>query len=144
MNETWQRRTLLIAAAWNLVGGVTALIDPAKHFSQLFTTSLDLSDPVQLFFFRCVWINVIAWGLAYFLAAFWAPSRKAILAAGGLGKVAYAAACFALFAGGVGTNGLFAAGVVDSLLAIFFVAAFLAQRARTAPLPAAAARQESA
>lgn len=42
MNETWQRRTLLIAAAWNLVGGVTALLDPPKHFTQLFATSLAL------------------------------------------------------------------------------------------------------
>ena len=85
MKEVWQRRVLLIAAAWNLVGGISALLDPSKHFGQLFTASLDLSDPLQLFFFRCVWINVIAWGVAYFLAAFWAPSRKAILAAGAPG-----------------------------------------------------------
>ncbi|HEU4724078.1 MAG TPA: hypothetical protein VFU59_02145 [Candidatus Eisenbacteria bacterium] len=132
MNDAWQRRLLLVAATWNIVGGITALLDPGKHFAQLFTTALDLTEPLQLFFFRCVWINVIAWGLAYLLAAFWAASRKAILVAGALGKAAYAAACFALFAGGIGTNGLFAAGVVDSLFAIFFFAAFLAQRARGA------------
>lgn len=132
MNEGWQKRLLLVAALWNLLGGITALLDPSKHFAQLFTTSLDLSAPLQLFFFRCVWINVIAWGLAYLLAAFWATSRKAIFVAGGFGKAAYAAACFALFAGGVGTNGLFAAGVVDALFAIFFVAAFLAIRAKAA------------
>ena len=70
MNEGWQKRLLLVAATWNMLGGITALVNPAKRF--------------------------------------------------------------ALFAGGSGTNGLFAAGVVDGLFAIFFVAAFLAIRAKSA------------
>ena len=128
MTKAWQKRLLLTAATWNLLGGITALLDPGRHIRQLFTVSLSLGDPLQLFFFRCVWINVIAWGLAYLLAAFWANSRKAVFAAGAAGKAGYAVACFALVPSGIGTSGLLVAGAVDLALAAGFVAAFLSLR----------------
>ena len=69
MNPTWQKWLLLAAAAWNLLGGASALLDPAQHFAQMYTSALSLNYPLQLFFYRGVWINVIAWSVAYLLAA---------------------------------------------------------------------------
>jgi hypothetical protein len=134
MTEVWQKRVLFVAAAWNVLGGVSALVDPAKHFAQLYTSSLNLSEPLELFFYRCVWINILGWGVAYFLAARLPRARTPVLAGGGLGKAAYAIACFALYARGMGTGALAAAGVFDLLLAALFALALFPRRRRV-PAP---------
>ena len=128
MTEAWTKRLLLAAAAWNILGGASALWDPAQHFAQLYTASLSLDDPLQLFFYRCTWINVIAWGVAYGLAAMLPSSRRVVLAAGAAGKSAYFLACAALFASGTGNGMLLAAGIVDVLRAALFVAALVSGR----------------
>ena len=128
MNEVTRRWILYVAAAWNVLGGVLALLDPAKHFSQAYSASLDLSQPLQLFFFRCVWINVIAWGVAYALAAIWPASRRTVLVAGGAGKLFYAAACVALFVSGVGKPMVLVAAIVDTVFAAAFAAIVLRDR----------------
>ena len=128
MNDFWQRRLLIVAAGWNVLGGSSALFDPTRHFAQLFTESLYLYDPLQAFFFRCTWINVIAWGAAYLLAALWPGARMAVLLAGGAGKVAYFGACIALYSHGAGKTMLLAAGVVDLALAALFAVALLSGR----------------
>lgn len=120
MSETWIRRGLFLAGAWNIVGGGSALLDPARHFAQMFDGSLSLGDPVQAFFFRCVWINVIAWGIGYVAAAFRPKARGPVLLAGGIGKLAYSGACVALFTSGRGTTALLTAGIVDFVFAASF------------------------
>ena len=120
MNETWRRRILYVAGALNILGGASALFDPAGHFSQLYNSRLALDNPLQAFFFRATWINVIAWGVGYVLAARNPGSRLPILAAGGAGKAAYFAACLALFFSGTGNATLLAFGVVDLVFAGFF------------------------
>ena len=124
----WMKWSLIGAAIWNIFGGVNALADPVMHFSQLYAGQLSLADPLQLYFFRCVWINVIAWGLGYALAAFVRGPHTAILVAGGLGKFFYCAACFALFATGMGKGMLVFAGAVDLLLGLLFAAMVLRRR----------------
>lgn len=135
MTEPWIKRLLLLAAAWNILGGASALLDPAQHFAQLYTSSLSLADPLQLFFYRCTWINVIAWGVAYALAAWHPGARKPALIAGAAGKFVYFLACASLFASGVGKPVLLAAGVVDVLLAVVFVAALASGRQVSRELP---------
>ena len=122
------RWVLYLAAAWNVLGGVLALLDPGKHFAQMYKGSLDLSDPLALFFFRCVWINVIAWGVAYALAAFWPSSRRTVLVAGGAGKLCYAAACAALLGSGVAKPMVLVAAIVDTVFAAAFAAIVLRDR----------------
>ena len=68
MSETWRSRALYFAGAWNVIGGASALADPARHFAQMYSGALSLDDPLQAFFFRATWINVIAWGIGYILA----------------------------------------------------------------------------
>lgn len=122
MSEAWRRWGLYLAGVWNLVGGATALVDPARHFAQLYGTALSLADPLQAFFYRATWINVIAWGVGYILAARHRAGRPPILIAGGLGKLAYAAACVGLVVNGIGGAALLASGVLDLLFAAFFAA----------------------
>jgi len=128
MNDFWQRRLLIVAAGWNVLGGSSALFDPARHFAQLFTESLSMGDPLQAFFFRCTWINVIAWGAAYLLAAAWPGARMAVLLAGGAGKLAYFGACIALYSSGAGRTMLLVAGIVDLALAALFAVALISGR----------------
>lgn len=133
MNPIWQKRLLLIAAAWNILGGASALLDPAQHFAQMCTSALSLDNPLQLFFYRGVWINVIAWGVAYFLAAMLPHSRVPVLAAGAAGKCGYAVTCWALFASGVGQAFIVATGVVDAIFAALFAFAILRERGVAVP-----------
>jgi len=128
MNDFWQRRLLIVAAGWNVLGGSSALFDPARHFAQMFTESLSMGDPLQAFFFRCTWINVIAWGAAYLLAAAWPGARMAVLLAGGAGKLAYFGACIALYSSGAGRTMLLVAGIVDLALAALFAVALISRR----------------
>jgi len=119
MNESWKRWTLFLAGAWNILGGAGALLDPAGHFAQMYHGALSLDEPLQAFFFRATWINVIAWGIGYVLAGRQLTASP-ILIAGGLGKLAYFGACVALFMSGKGRTLLLAAGVFDLLFAALF------------------------
>jgi hypothetical protein len=120
---------LPIAAAWNILGGTMALLDPARHLSRMYYQAFQLSEPFAEFFFRCTWINVIAWGVGYLLAAFIPTARTPILAAGGIGKIAYFLACAALFRSGVGKPAILATGVCDVLFAAAFAWILLGRRA---------------
>jgi len=120
VNETTQRWALYLSGAWNIVGGASALANPDAHFAQFYTTRVSLDDPLQAFFFRTTWINAIAWGVGYTMAGRFASARVPVLAAGGGGKVAYCAACFGLFATGVGNSWLLATGIADVLFAALF------------------------
>jgi hypothetical protein len=59
-------------------------------------------DALLDFFYRSTWINVLAWGVGYLVAAFVPASRAAVLLAGAAGKAAYFVACVALVTSGVG------------------------------------------
>lgn len=126
--QGWMKWSLIGAAIWNIFGGLSALADPAMHFSQLYTGEISLSDPLQLYFFRCVWINVIAWGVGYALAAFVRGPHTAILVAGALGKLFYCGACFALFSTGTSKGMLVFAGVVDLFFGSLFATMVTRQR----------------
>lgn len=129
MHASWVKWLLWLAAAWNLLGGASALVDPDQHFQQLYNAGLSLADPLQLFFYRCTWINVMAWGLAYALAARMVSTRSAVLIAGGCGKSAYFLACYSLYLSGIGKTALLAAGLVDVCFAVlFFVALWRLRR----------------
>ena len=117
----WPRRVLVLAAAWNILGGMSALLDPLKHASQMYHSAFDLHAPTMLFFFRCTWINVIAWGVGYLVAAFAPSSRHSILAAGGIGKLAYFLACVCLFLSGAGKPMILIAGIFDLLFVVGFI-----------------------
>jgi len=120
MSEIWIRRLLYVTGFWNVIGGASALADPAKHFAQMYNGALSLDDPLQAFFFRATWLNVIAWGIGYILAGRFLAAGGAVLAAGGIGKLAYFFACMALFLSGRGSAMLLAAGVLDVIFAAFF------------------------
>lgn len=120
--RAWPKRVLLLAAAWNILGGASALLNPTGNLEQMFIGAGSTTDPRLLFFFQCTWINVIAWGAGYLFAAFRPASRAALLLAGAAGKLAYFAASVLLFAGGAGTIGGFVAGCVDAMLALAFLA----------------------
>lgn len=131
MNETWIKRLLLVSAAWNITGGLTSLADPANHFAQMYSVAPAVAnDPLLMYFYQCTWINVLAWGGAYALAAFWPRSRAAVLAAGGAGKAVYFLACAALVASGVGKPLVLAFGLGDLLMAALFGWALLSQSRR--------------
>ena len=120
MTETWTKRLLLLAAAWNVTGALTSLADPANHFARMYTLVPSADDALLLYFYRCTWINVLAWGLAYLLAAAWPSSRRAVLAAGAAGKALYFLACAALVAAGIGQPLVLVFGMSDLALALLF------------------------
>lgn len=133
MSEGWRRGGLYLAGAWNVLGGLTALADPVRHFAQLYGTGLSLGDPLQAFFYRATWINVIAWGVGYILAARHRAARAPVLIAGGAGKLAYSAACVGLVVSGLGGVALLASAALDVLFAGFFAAVLWGHRSGPPP-----------
>lgn len=139
MNDAWIKRLLLGSAVWNITGGVSSLADPVNHFAQMYTVTPAASpDPLLTYFYQCTWINVLAWGGAYALAAFWPKSRAAVLAAGGAGKAVYFLACAALVASGVGKPLVLAFGIGDLLMAALFGWALVSLRQRERQMDAQA------
>jgi hypothetical protein len=132
MNDTWIRRLLIGSAAWNITGGASSLLDPVNHFAQMYTVTGRPDDALLMYFYQCTWINVLAWGAAYLLAAFWRDSRPAVLVAGGVGKVVYFLACAGLVLSGVGKPLVLLFGLGDLAMAGLFVWAFQAKRGATA------------
>jgi len=130
MNETWTRRLLGFAAAWNLIGGIGSLIDPANHYARMYTTAPSAADALFTYFYQCTWINVIAWGLAYLHAAFSRQSRQSVLAAGAIGKAMYFVACAGLVLSGVGKPLVLFFGLGDLAMALLFAAACFSARRR--------------
>lgn len=143
MNDTWTRRLLFGAAAWNLVGGATSLADPGNHFAQMYTVLPAAGDVLFEYFYRCTWINVLAWGLAYGLAALWPASPPAVLAAGAAGKAAYFVACALLVASGVGKPLALVFGLGDLIMAALFAWA-LVSRLPARQHPVVATREAAA
>ena len=131
MNDTWTRRLLLVGAAWNTVGGLSSLADPAHHFAQMYNVPAAAGDALLMYFYQCTWINVLAWGLAYLLAAFWREARAVVLTAGGIGKAMYFLACLALVASGVGKPLVLLFGLGDLVMAGLFGWALWSQRRAT-------------
>lgn len=116
MSETWQRNVLLVAAAWNVAGGGGALLEAPQ---------------------QPAWIAVIAWGAAYVGAAFAPAARKVVVLAGGAGKLAYLAACVALFAQDAMSGAMLAASSLDLVfVALFAAIAFQPNLQTTRPLAA--------
>ena len=120
MREPWLRLGLLCAATLNVLGAAGALIDPASHFASLYNSALSMHDPLQAFFYRATWIQVMAWGIGYLLAAQHPDARLPILAAGGAGKALSFLAGLALVLSGVGRPLLLVFGILDLLIAAFF------------------------
>jgi hypothetical protein len=128
MNSNWIKWLLLTAAAWNIVGGTTSLADPANHFARMYTVAPPANDALLMFFYQCTWINVLAWGGAYLLAAGRVDARRAVLVAGGAGKAAYFVASAALVASGIGRPLVLVFGFGALAMALLFGWAALSQR----------------
>ena len=121
MPEPWRRRGLYVAALLNVLGGVIALANPAGHFAQSHAGVVPFVDPVQTFYYQATWINVIAWGVGYFLAARVVNARTPVLLAGAAGKLAYFVAGLSLYLAGRATAVLLGFGILDVAFAAFFV-----------------------
>lgn len=87
-----------------------------------------MTDPLEAFFFRATWINVIAWGIGYWIAARRAESRTAVLLAGSAGKLLYFSACMALMQSGRGSVTLAVTAGFDVLCAAFFLYVVMSPR----------------
>ena len=121
MTEIWRKVVLYVAGAWNVIAGTSALLDPRRHFAQLYTASLTLDEPLESFFYRATWINVIAWGVGYVLAAHDVAQRRPVLLAGAAGKLAYFGAALALFRSGRGSTALLGFTALDVVFAALFL-----------------------
>jgi hypothetical protein len=121
MREPWRRRGLYVAALLNVLGGLIALANPAGHFAQSHPSAVPFTDPVQTFYYQATWINVIAWGVGYFLAARVVNARTPVLLAGAGGKLAYFFAGLSLYLAGRATGVLLGFGILDLAFAAFFV-----------------------
>ncbi|MBN2629902.1 MAG: hypothetical protein JXR75_05120 [Rhodobacteraceae bacterium] len=112
------RLVFLIAAIWNLIGGLPGVIAPARMFAQEF--GRDLTDPVMVAVCRGAWGTALLYGFGFLMAARDPIRHSGVVLMGGTGKALFALNLAILYLQGWTTD--FARVVI--LGAVGFVALF--------------------
>lgn len=114
-------RLLQLTAIVNIGGGLSALAAPSLQLSLLFGPEAAL-DPLGMLHFQLVWAFVVAVGVGYALAAREPERHRAMVIAGGLGKVAAAALWTGWLLRGLGGPALLGGILFDGALGAVFLA----------------------
>jgi hypothetical protein len=131
LSDRFVSRCLIATAVVNLVAGVAAIAAPDLHAQLMFRESGPL-DGLLLRYHVMLWGFVVVLGLGYGLAARDPAGQRALVLAGGLGKLVAAGVWTELFLTGVGAP-LMVAGIAwDGVLGAVFVGYAWRGRSRTA------------
>lgn len=116
----YQKQILLLAAVFNLVGGLITLISPSFFFSQFFIRPPDLATtyPFLAMYHYVFFSVVLVFGIAYWMTALDPVKNKIILFVGAFGKLVAVAFWIMLYLQGHGKWGMLAAIVEDGLMGI--------------------------
>ncbi len=113
-------RCLIVTAAMNVGAGIAAVVAPDVHARAMFAGDVHL-DGVTLRYHLFVWLFVIAMGVGYGLAARRPSEQRALLVAGGLGKLVAVAIWSEMLITGIGAP-LMAGGIAfDGVLGSIFL-----------------------
>ncbi len=92
------RWVFLIAALWNLCGGIPGVLFPADLYAREFGTPLN--DPVFTAIYRGAWGTSLLYGLGFLIVATNPLKHWGIVVMGGLGKALFALNLCYMYANG--------------------------------------------
>lgn len=121
LTDRFVSRCLIATAVLNVAAGVAAIAAPDLH-ARLMFADVDALDGLVLRYHVMLWGFVIVLGVGYAIAARDPAGSRALLIAGGLGKLVAAAVWIEMLASGIGAPLLAAAIAWDGVLGAIFLA----------------------
>jgi hypothetical protein len=124
---TFFRIVFIIAALWNLAGGIPGYFDTAHMFRQLFGG--ELTDPLMMAIYKGSWGTTFLYFFGYLLVAYNPARHTGVVMLGTIGKVFFAGGLVKAYLAGMTTS--FALVVIggDFIFTALF-AAYLIKMAR--------------
>jgi hypothetical protein len=108
-----------VAAAWNILGSVPAIIAPGLNLRIFYALKTD--DYMMLFLNRSFWIAVLIFGIGYFIISLDPARHVGITVMGVIGKIIVALNWFYLFAIDKATFMVVFGGLGDSAFTVLFI-----------------------
>lgn len=116
----FQKQILILAAVFNIAGGLITLISPSFFFSQFFKTPPDPATtfPYIVMYHYIFFSVVLIFGIAYWMTALDPVKNKIILFVGSFGKLVAVAFWIMMIMKDLGKWGMYAAVVEDGSMGI--------------------------
>ncbi len=115
---TW-RKFFAVAAAWNLLASIPAIILPQLNLEMFYGLVTD--DFYTILLNRSFWAAVLIFGIGYLIIAYDPGKSLGIVIMGIIGKILVAVVWFYLFAVDLATALVVFGGTGDSIFTVFFV-----------------------
>ena len=113
------RCIFVVAALWNLAGGIPGYFDSTRVFSELF--GRELSDPLLISIYRGAWGTTFLYFVGYLIVARNPERHTGIVLLGTIGKLFFAANLLNLYTQDLATSSVLVVVVGDSVLSALFV-----------------------
>jgi hypothetical protein len=117
---TFFRIVFVIAALWNLAGGVPGYFDSANMFHRLFDR--ELTDPLMMAIYKGSWGTTFLYFFGYLLVAYNPLRHTGIVILGTIGKVFFAAGLLKAYLSGMATSFALVVIVGDFIFTAVFIA----------------------
>lgn len=114
------RLFFVVAAIWNLVGGLPGVIAPAEMFAREF--GRDLADPVLVSVYRGAWGTALLYGFGFLIVARDPIRHSGIVLMGGTGKALFALNLAVMFFKGLTSSFAIVVILGDAVFCALFVA----------------------
>ena len=114
------RIVFVVAALWNLAGGVPGYFDSANMFHRLF--SRELTDPLMTAIYKGSWGTTFLYFFGYLLVAYNPVRHTGIVILGTIGKVFFAAGLLSAYLSGTATSFTLVVIAGDFIFTILFIA----------------------
>lgn len=120
------RIVFVLAALWNLAGGVPGYFYSADMFYKLFNR--ELTDPLMMAIYRGSWGTTFLYFFGYLLVAYNPVRHTGIVILGTIGKVFFAAGLLNAYLSGTATSFSLVVITGDCVFTVLFIA-YLTKRA---------------
>jgi hypothetical protein len=124
---TFFRIVFIVAALWNLAGGVPGYFDSANMFHRLF--SRELTDPLMMAIYKGSWGTTFLYVFGYLLVAYNPIRHTGVVILGAIGKVFFAAGLLSAYLSGMATSFTLVVITGDFIFTILFIT-YLVRMAR--------------
>ena len=117
------RIVFVIAALWNLAGGLPGYFDTANMFHRLFDR--ELTDPLITAIYKGSWGTTFLYFFGYLLVAYNPLRHTGIVILGTIGKVFFAAGLLQAYLSGMATSFALVVITGDFIFTALFIAYFI-------------------
>ncbi|MES9903677.1 MAG: hypothetical protein ABW168_13510 [Sedimenticola sp.] len=109
----------IVAALWNLAGGIPGYYFSVDTFQMFF--GKELVDPLMISIYKGAWGTTLLYFFGYLFVAFNPEKHTGIVILGVIGKIFFAASLLKLYLAGLTTTVVMAVVIGDSLFTLFLL-----------------------